>query len=470
MDKRQLEKQEKLLAQLAAVDESNKFCADCGQKGTRWASWNIGVFLCIQCCAMHRKMGPNISKVKSTSLDIWSDEQLTWFQQRGGNACVNAQYLEALSAERRAALAAAAAADDATREQHIRDKYERKLFMHAAGRTAATTAERDVRSAVQHREQASLAGIYSLEMERLCEMGFADETCNAALLRETSGDVAKCIEKLLRTPAATGQQQEAQPRASERALLSQLRLMGFGDDSLNVRVLRRCDGRLGETVERLVAMRDASSPAAKQRVLTAAVSEGGGIPHKKPSNSLFQSGGGGMQAHKKATLNADLIDAHDENWQEFSGAATKSTASDDILSLFDVFPAAAAPNTAASPQSAADELSAVFNDFSFATASASTLAAKQRDEETPIQTPLSIAEEPLGSQQDDDFEDFAAAPHENPQSNARSNISSESNNSLSSNTTNQSASSHTNILFDGFDTKVFVGGLHTAASHNPWAR
>jgi len=56
--------------------EANKYCADCGQKGARWASWNLGVFLCIRCGGLHRKLGTHISKIKSVNLDKWTDEQV----------------------------------------------------------------------------------------------------------------------------------------------------------------------------------------------------------------------------------------------------------------------------------------------------------------------------------------------------------------------------------------------------------
>lgn len=83
---------EQILLDLLKI-ESNKYCADCGQKGnvsnllikclimrsilgTRWASWNIGVFLCIRCGGLHRSLGTHISKVKSVTLDKWTDEQI----------------------------------------------------------------------------------------------------------------------------------------------------------------------------------------------------------------------------------------------------------------------------------------------------------------------------------------------------------------------------------------------------------
>ena len=29
--------------------KENKYCADCKAKSPRWASWNLGVFMCIRC-------------------------------------------------------------------------------------------------------------------------------------------------------------------------------------------------------------------------------------------------------------------------------------------------------------------------------------------------------------------------------------------------------------------------------------
>nr|POF17789.1 uncharacterized protein CFP56_13201 [Quercus suber] len=67
--------------------ESNKSCSDCKRnKHPRWASWNLGVFICIRCSGIHRGMGTHISRVKSVDLDSWTDEQLQsmlkWGNQR----------------------------------------------------------------------------------------------------------------------------------------------------------------------------------------------------------------------------------------------------------------------------------------------------------------------------------------------------------------------------------------------------
>ncbi|KAA8595187.1 hypothetical protein FQN60_012322 [Etheostoma spectabile] len=57
-------------------EEDNKYCADCEAKGPRWASWNLGVFICIRCAGIHRNLGVHISRVKSVNLDQWTSEQI----------------------------------------------------------------------------------------------------------------------------------------------------------------------------------------------------------------------------------------------------------------------------------------------------------------------------------------------------------------------------------------------------------
>ncbi|KAK4444632.1 hypothetical protein QBC34DRAFT_180511 [Podospora aff. communis PSN243] len=101
--------------------EPNKVCADCKRnKHPRWASWNLGVFVCIRCSGIHRGMGTHISRVKSVDLDSWTDEQLqsilSW-----GNARAN-KYWEAK-------LAPGHMPSEAKIENFIRTKYELKRWV-----------------------------------------------------------------------------------------------------------------------------------------------------------------------------------------------------------------------------------------------------------------------------------------------------------------------------------------------------
>ncbi|ORC90086.1 ADP-ribosylation factor GTPase activating protein [Trypanosoma theileri] len=49
----------------------NNTCNDCNSNGTRWASVNHGVFLCIRCSGIHRSLGVHVTKIKSTNMDKW---------------------------------------------------------------------------------------------------------------------------------------------------------------------------------------------------------------------------------------------------------------------------------------------------------------------------------------------------------------------------------------------------------------
>ncbi|KAH3672787.1 hypothetical protein WICMUC_004009 [Wickerhamomyces mucosus] len=67
-------------------ENGNTSCADCKTSThPRWASWNLGIFICIRCSGIHRSMGTHISRVKSIDLDSWTDEQVESMLKWGNN-------------------------------------------------------------------------------------------------------------------------------------------------------------------------------------------------------------------------------------------------------------------------------------------------------------------------------------------------------------------------------------------------
>ncbi|XP_034105553.1 stromal membrane-associated protein 1 [Drosophila nasuta] len=103
-------------------DDDNKYCVDCDAKGPRWASWNLGVFLCIRCAGIHRNLGVHISRVKSVNLDAWTPEQVISLQQMG-NSRARAVYEAQLPDGFRRPQT------DTALENFIRAKYEHKKYL-----------------------------------------------------------------------------------------------------------------------------------------------------------------------------------------------------------------------------------------------------------------------------------------------------------------------------------------------------
>ncbi|KAI0320420.1 putative GTPase activating protein for Arf-domain-containing protein [Amylostereum chailletii] len=110
-----------------ALQPGNDVCADCKTRNPRWASHNLGIFICVNCASIHRKIGTHITKVKSLSLDSWSKEQIESMRQNG-NIKSNSYYnpdevrnpppTNMIDSER-----------DSDLEKFIRDKYEYKRFV-----------------------------------------------------------------------------------------------------------------------------------------------------------------------------------------------------------------------------------------------------------------------------------------------------------------------------------------------------
>eukprot|EP01120_Amphizonella_sp_Union-15-10_P008851 TRINITY_DN3267_c0_g1_i4.p1 TRINITY_DN3267_c0_g1~~TRINITY_DN3267_c0_g1_i4.p1 ORF type:complete len:407 (-),score=70.33 TRINITY_DN3267_c0_g1_i4:132-1352(-) len=121
------------LAELLKEPE-NRFCADCGARGTLWASANLGIFLCIRCAGIHRSLGVHISFVRSTTLDKWKADHIE-NMKKIGNARAKEIYEANLSSDYNPPVG-----DDLALERWIRRKYENKEFMNPTSSSTSSNS------------------------------------------------------------------------------------------------------------------------------------------------------------------------------------------------------------------------------------------------------------------------------------------------------------------------------------------
>ncbi|XP_014847452.1 PREDICTED: arf-GAP with dual PH domain-containing protein 2-like isoform X1 [Poecilia mexicana] len=112
----------KILLDLVQQPGNNQ-CADCAAPEPDWASYTLGVFVCLNCSGMHRNLS-TVSKVKSIRLDYWEDSLVQFMQERG-NSVAKAFFEKCLPAfyyrpQEHDCIV--------LKEQWIRAKYERREF------------------------------------------------------------------------------------------------------------------------------------------------------------------------------------------------------------------------------------------------------------------------------------------------------------------------------------------------------
>ncbi|KAL5520700.1 GTS1 [Sanghuangporus sanghuang] len=127
------DKNQRILLELVS-QPGNDVCADCKAKAPRWASHNLGIFICVHCASIHRKIGTHITKVKSLTLDDWTKEQVENMKAIG-NIKAN-QYWNPDEKKHPLPTNMEESERDSELEKYIRSKYEFQRFRPLSVRAA----------------------------------------------------------------------------------------------------------------------------------------------------------------------------------------------------------------------------------------------------------------------------------------------------------------------------------------------
>nr|GMD53245.1 probable ADP-ribosylation factor GTPase-activating protein AGD5 [Ipomoea batatas] len=125
----------------------NRECADCKVKGPRWASVNLGIFICMQCSGIHRSLGVHISKVRSATLDTWLPKQVAFIQSMGNEKSNSFWEAELPPNYDRVGI-----------ENFIRAKYEEKRWVPKDGKPASVSSVREERAPLQWPQSSDRSG------------------------------------------------------------------------------------------------------------------------------------------------------------------------------------------------------------------------------------------------------------------------------------------------------------------------
>ncbi|KAF2441194.1 ArfGap-domain-containing protein [Karstenula rhodostoma CBS 690.94] len=247
LNKRQQARNERTLQDLIKNVPGNSVCADCGARNPGWASWSVGIFLCMRCAALHRKLGTHISKVKSLSMDKWDSAQVD-NMKRIGNTESNKSYNPR---NVKPQMPIDIDEVDGAMERHIRQKYEQRAFMTDSrpGTRSNTGSSSSVEDRPPPLPPKPTRGL-GFGLRKASTQYKSDTPPISPGISNFSGHDSSPprINKPSRVfgSSVTGDGLESK--------LATLRDMGFPDEKRNLTVLKGLNGNLDRAVEALIRL------------------------------------------------------------------------------------------------------------------------------------------------------------------------------------------------------------------------
>ncbi|MCJ1397078.1 hypothetical protein MMC11_000270 [Xylographa trunciseda] len=274
LSKRHQARNERALQDLIKTVPGNDRCADCGARNPGWASWSLGIFLCMRCAALHRKLGTHISKVKSLSMDSWSNEQVDSMKSRGNSTSnhiynpKNTQPSVPLDVDE----------VDSAMEKFIRQKYDQQVFS-GGNSTRAVPA----RAPVQHYTGSSDDQPPPPPPKTGKRFGFSLRSASSALPLSRSSQDSSPISpdfprKVSHAPAPIRINKQSRIFGASLGVTEEgmewklvtLKEMGFPDDKRNSNILKGLNGDLERAIESLVRLGEGTTPSSRTRTPTSA--------------------------------------------------------------------------------------------------------------------------------------------------------------------------------------------------------
>ncbi|KNG86194.1 GTPase activating protein for Arf [Aspergillus nomiae NRRL 13137] len=247
ISKRQQFRNERALQDLIRSVPGNDRCADCQAMNPGWASWNMGIFLCMRCAALHRKMGTHISKVKSLSMDSWTTEQVDNMKSHGNNL------MNKIFNPRNVKPPVPADVDesDACMERFIRQKYQYRTLEEGKPKPPSRQGTRDDRS------PEGAPPPLPPKPARPYGFGLRSASSTTSLHRLSNRQAMPPRSETYESPRAVSQGMGASvgsSNASHETQMATLRSMGFTNEYRNSAVLKGLDGNLDKSIETLVRL------------------------------------------------------------------------------------------------------------------------------------------------------------------------------------------------------------------------